>query len=147
MGERESPELQMKIRPSLGSTGRQQSAFREFGMPYRTFELYRAGCSIQDVYEVAVAIGFLDDAFSLAEKHATLQDSVLENTFNHIQARDILTAKENFPLKTENRKLTSLQQQWKSLAMAVNAYKRKSDLPDRSFIHDEILYDYFDLLV
>jgi hypothetical protein len=147
MGERDSPELQIKTQPLLGSARRQQSTFREFGMPRRAFELYRTDCNIQGVCEVAVAIGFLDDALSLIENRVTLQDSILYSVFNHVQTKDILTAKSHTPLKTENRKLGSLQQQWKSLATTVNAYKRKGDLPDRSFIQEGILYDYFDLLV
>ncbi|KAF8241597.1 hypothetical protein K440DRAFT_665246 [Wilcoxina mikolae CBS 423.85] len=147
MGERGSPQLQMKIRPFLGSVGRQQRAFREFGMPYRTFELYRTDCNIQDVCKVAVDIGFLEYALPLIENRVTLQDSVLSSVLSHVEAKNLLTTKGQFPLKTENRKLVPLQQQWKSLATAVEAYKREGILPDRCFIHEGILYDYFDLLI
>jgi len=144
----------MKIRPSLGSTGRQKSAFQEFGMLHRAFELYRTDCNIQDVCDIAVAIGFLDDALSLAENHATLQDSVLANVFNHVQARDILTDWSGprrdwrqYAQILKNEVITSLQQQWESLAMVVHTYKQNGNLPDRNLVHEGVFRSYLDLLV
>lgn len=155
MGERDLSELQLKIRPSLGSTAEQQSVFQEFGIPSRTFELYKTGNNSQVVCEVAVNIGYLDDALSLIEnKQITLRNSVFVNIFNYIQARDILNKRKpqrnqrgHSSPKMKSIVFASLQQHWRSLSMALGAFMQKGSPPKGSFLNERILRGYFDLLV
>jgi len=131
--------------------------FKEFGIPSRTFKLYQTRNSSQIVCEVAVNIGYLDDALSLIENNRiALQNSVLANIFNYIQARDMLNKyqpqrnqsfRRNSSPKMKNNVFASLQQHWRSLDMALDAFKQKGSPPKASFLDERILRGYFDLLV
>ncbi|KAF8539048.1 hypothetical protein BDD12DRAFT_981228 [Trichophaea hybrida] len=155
--EKDIPELQMRVHSFLGSAAEQQSTFQEFGMLNDAFKLHKANGNFQSACEVAISIGLLEDTLSLVGNHVTLPDSVLANVFNHVQAKYILIneneprrnqrGRRYYPQETNSVVPASLQQQWRSLVMALNAYKQKGNLPNRESIHDGILRGYFDLLV
>jgi len=143
----------MRIHSSLGSAAEQQSTFQEFGMLDDAFKLHKANGNFQIACEVAISIGLLDDALSLAENHVTLPNPVLANVFNYVQAKDILSNKSEPRKNQKNRRhyphalLNSLQQQWKSLVTALDTYRQKCNQPDRRSIYERILLGYLDLLV
>lgn len=161
--EKIAPNLRATVITSLGSAAEQESIFRELRMMNDVFHLYSTQMKYKEAYDVAVNIGFLEEALHLANNHNLLHlvaRPVLAEVSNYAHAGYILTNRSGLgnpkanlmidkditstPRKEEN---LSLDQLWKSATLSIKNYSASGKKPNRSQFQDSRMRGFFDILV
>jgi hypothetical protein len=150
-------QFETKIRRCLGSIDEQEIAARDFGLLNHVFQLYRRSRRYQAAYEIALDIGLLEEALSLARTDAiSLRSSDIATIVNYIQAPRLIFANKGSERNKRiqksdpgpnNRSILLLEEQWKQLARFLNGFTEKAEIPSTSNIQSDILREFLILLV
>lgn len=132
-------------------------------MMNHVFHLYETGKRFEDAYEVAVNIGFLEEAVRLASNHGPLpsiSQPILAKIFDYIQAKHLLTiishpnnsrkhqpTHKNLSRRPVNGVILPPDRGNKSLIASLDKYTQRGEKPNRSNLEDGALRGFFDLLV
>lgn len=121
-------------------------------MMNHVFHLYKSDKRFKDAYEVAVNIGFLEEALGLANDHGLLplvSHPILRRVFDYVQAGNLLNqATHKRPTGRPNSEaILSLDRGWKLLIEPLSKYRQHGETPNRSNLEDGVLRGFFDLLV
>lgn len=132
-------------------------------MMNHVFHLYETGKRFKDAYEVAVNIGFLEEAVRLASNHGlppSITQPILAKIFDYVQAKHLLTiiphpdnskkhqpTHKNLPRRPVNGAILPPDRGNKSLIASLDRYTQRGEKPNRSSLKDGALRGFFDLLV
>lgn len=121
-------------------------------MMNHVFHLYESDKRFKDAYEVAVNIGFLEEALGLASDHGLLPliaRPILQRVFDYVQARNLLnqTTHKRPTGRSNSGAILSLDRGWKLLTSPLSKYRQYGEIPNRNNLEDGVLRGFFDLLV